>query len=70
MSALKTHLTIGDIAGIFAVPAWKIRRVVDSLGADIPRIGSYRTVPRELLGAIAAKLQEQGWLPSVAGAIK
>jgi hypothetical protein len=61
----KTHLTIGQIAEIYSVPSWKIRRVVDSLGATIPRFGQYRSVPRELLGVIAAKLQEQGWLPSV-----
>ena len=59
----RTHLTVGQIADIYAVPAWKIRRVVDSLWPDISRIGQYRSVPRELLGMIAAELQRQGWLP-------
>ncbi len=57
----RTHLTIGQIAEIYGAPAWKIRRVVDSISADIPRIGLYRCVPRDLLGAIAAELQRQGW---------
>jgi hypothetical protein len=60
----QTHLTIGQIAAIYGVPAWKIRRVVDSLGVEIPRIGLYRSIPRELLGMIAAELQSQDWLPS------
>jgi hypothetical protein len=59
----QSHLTIGQIAGIYGIPAWKIRRVVDSLGVEIPRIGPYRSVPRELLGMIAAELQSQDWLP-------
>jgi hypothetical protein len=60
----QSHLTIGQIADIYGVPGWKIRRVVDSLGVDIPRVGLYRLVPRELLGMIAAELQAQDWLPS------
>lgn len=27
--ALKTHLTIGEVAETFNVPAWKVRRVVN-----------------------------------------
>jgi hypothetical protein len=61
----RTHLTIGQIAEIYGVPAWKIRRVVDSIGADIPRIGLYRCVPRDLLGTIVAELQRQGWFPAI-----
>ena len=57
-----THLTVGEVAEIYGVPDWKIRRVVDSLDAEIPRAGLYRLIPRELLGVIAVELQRQGWL--------
>lgn len=60
---MSTYLTIGEVAGIFGVPDWKIRRVVDSLDVEIPRAGLYRLVRRGLLGAIAVELQRQGWLP-------
>ena len=58
----KSHLTIGEVANTFAVPTWKIRRVVDSLDVEIPRAGLYRLVPRAALGLIAVELQRQGWL--------
>ena len=61
---MSSPLTVGEIATIYSVPAWKIRRVVDGLDADIPRAGLYRLVPRELLGTIAVELQRQGWLAS------
>jgi len=60
--SLKTHLTIGEVATIYDVPSWKIRRVVDAIDAEIPRVGLYRMVPRPLLGVIAEDLQRQGWL--------
>ena len=57
------HLTVGQVAEIYDVPAWKIRRVVDALDVEIPRAGLYRLIPRNLLGIIATELQRQGWLP-------
>lgn len=57
------HLTIGEVASLFDLPAWKIRKAVDSLNAEIPRAGQYRLVPRPLLGALANELQRRGWLP-------
>jgi hypothetical protein len=42
---------------------WKVRRAVDSIGADIPRAGQYRIVPRNLLGKIAAEIERRGWGP-------
>ena len=59
----RPYLTVGEIASIYNVPAWRIRRLVDSLGTSIPRAGLYRLVPRDLLGTIAAELQRKGWLP-------
>lgn len=53
---LASHLTTGQVAAFYAVPEWRIRRIVDSLDCDIPRAGLYRMIPREALPAIAAKL--------------
>ncbi|MFH1922716.1 MAG: hypothetical protein ABIP48_22865 [Planctomycetota bacterium] len=58
-----SHLTVGQVAEIYGVPAWKIRRMVDSLDVEIPRAGLYRLIPRNLLGTITIELQRQGWLP-------
>ena len=66
MSA-STHLTIGEIAAFFGVEDWQARRAVDSLGAEIPRAGLYRLVPRILLGQVAAELQRRGWLSEKSG---
>ena len=60
-----SHLTVGEVGGIFGVPNWKIRRVVDSLEVDIPRAGQYRLIPPDLLGAIAVALKQQGWMEPI-----
>ena len=51
-----SHLTVGQVATFYGVPAWRIRRIVDSLDIDVPRAGLYRLIPREMLKAIGAKL--------------
>jgi hypothetical protein len=55
-------LTVGQVSAVLGVPAWKIRRVVDALQASLPRAGSYRLIPRAMLGQIAIELDRQGWL--------
>ena len=52
-------LTIGELAKRFRRPEWKIRRVVDSLNCDVPRIGLYRVIPVDLLPAIIERLRER-----------
>lgn len=54
-------LTVGDVAEIFGVDAWRIRRIVDSLPAEIPRAGTYRLISRVHLPAIGAELHRRGW---------
>ena len=46
-------LTITQVASHFGVPAWKIRRLVDSLDIEIPRAGLYR------LEALRAEVRRQ-----------
>lgn len=53
-----THLTIGEVAQFFGAPAWRIRKIVDSLTVPIPRAGLYRLVPRVCLPTIGAALQQ------------
>lgn len=54
--------TIGDVATLYGVAEWRVRRVVDDLGVEIPRAGRYRLVPSSCLGRIAVALAERGWL--------
>ncbi|MCA9109320.1 MAG: hypothetical protein KDA52_05205 [Planctomycetaceae bacterium] len=58
-----SQLTVGDVARIFGVETWQVRRVVDRLDVEIPRFGRYRLIPRVLLGTIAAGLRDSNWLP-------
>ena len=58
----KTHLTTSEIATRYDAPAWLVRRIVDGLGADVPRAGLYRIVPVELLPRVEAALIEAGYL--------
>jgi hypothetical protein len=53
---LASHLTTGQVAIFYNVPEWRIRKIVDSLDCDIPRVGLYRMIPRDALPAIAARL--------------
>jgi hypothetical protein len=55
-------LTTSEIAKAFAVPVWQVRRAVDALGADVPRAGLYRFVPRELLERVRLELVRRGYL--------
>ena len=55
----KTHLTVGEIADFYDAPAWLVRRVVDSLEIEIPRIGQYRLIPRSELPAIGIEIQSR-----------
>ena len=54
---LTSHLTTGQVAAFYGAPEWRIRKIVDSLDCDIPRAGLYRMIPRDVLPAIAARLQ-------------
>lgn len=62
-AAMEDHLTVGEVAKLYSVQTWHVRRVVDRLGADIPRAGGYRLIPRTLLGDIYIALRERGLLP-------
>lgn len=59
-----SHLTVGQVAQLYQIDEWRIRRVVDSLPVSIPRAGRYRLVPREYLAEIAVELDRRGWLPT------
>lgn len=51
-------------------PAWKLRRIVDSLESldslGVQRIGLYRTVSADDVGIIVAELRRLRWLESEA----
>lgn len=62
---MSDHLTVGEVAKVYGVDAWRIRRIVDALDVEIPRAGLYRLIPRAQLAAVAIELQRRGWLPKV-----
>ena len=57
-------LTVGDVARMLGVEDWQVRRVVDRLDVDVPRVGLYRLIPPELIQPIVAGLRERGWFPT------
>jgi hypothetical protein len=71
----QSYISLGDVAGNYTVgdllthfrltsrEAWKIRRVVDALRVEIPRVGQYRLIPATLLPSIEAALRKRDWLP-------
>lgn len=50
-------LTVPQIARETGAPDWRVRRVVDALGATT-RAGQYRLVPRDRLPEIALALSQ------------
>jgi hypothetical protein len=50
-----SFFTVGELAARLNAPAWKIRRVVDSIG-DTPRAGQYRLIPSNMLDEITKRL--------------
>jgi hypothetical protein len=58
----KSYYTTGEIAALYGVPCWAVRRVIDALGGDVPRAGLYRLIPCDLLGRVKEKLREAGYL--------
>ena len=64
---ITSHLTTGQVAAFYDVPEWRIRRIVDSLGCVIPRVGLYRMIPRDILPAIAERLSGKTAMESRGG---
>lgn len=52
-------LTVGAVARLLAQPEYRVRRLVDALGVDIPRAGRYRLIPREMLPRIEEELERR-----------
>lgn len=55
-------LTVGDLAEIFGVDQWRVRRAVDSVECGVVRAGLYRLIPRSQLAPVVVELQRRGWL--------
>ena len=45
----QSHLTTGQVSSLLGVPVWRVRRTIDAMGVDVPRMAHYRLVPRSLL---------------------
>lgn len=74
--ATQLRLTITEVADSIErqfgrrLPAWKLRRTVDSLESQdslgVQRIGLYRTVSADDVGIIVSELRRLRWLESEA----
>ena len=64
--ALSTLAERIKVATGVVVPSWKLRRVVDGLGVEVPRFSRARVVPESLVAPIIDRLRVEGWLPSAA----
>lgn len=57
-----SHLTTGELAALFGLADWQIRRAVDALPDDVPRAGLYRLLSRDLLPKLVEEMKARGWL--------
>ena len=48
--------TTGDIARQQNLPEWRVRRTLDAVMPDAPRVGRFRVVPSDRLPEITAAL--------------
>jgi hypothetical protein len=65
----KQFCTIPELAEHFQAPQWKVRQIVDLLGAagaNIQRAGLVRIVPNEVIPLIGEKLHGQTVAPQIA----
>lgn len=49
-------LSTGDVAQKLGVPIWAVRRAVDSLLPETPRVGQNRLIPPEAVRKLAVAL--------------
>ncbi len=62
-------LTLGQIAQIFGVADWKIRRLFERGFLPAPqRVGCYRVIRRQQLPAVERALRSAGYLSALATA--
>ncbi len=64
MSPVMPAKTIGQFSRQNGYPEWLVRRVVDSLGMPIPRVGQYRALTPEIESQLLAELSRRGVVPS------
>jgi hypothetical protein len=56
-------LTIGDVAGLFGVRPWQVRRLYErGLLSPAARVGMYRVIHQEDLPSVESALRTAGYL--------
>lgn len=60
----RNPLTPSQAAAQLGVPEWKVRRVVDRIAPDVPRVGvqRVRAIPPEMMKTLAQELEMDGYL--------
>ena len=60
---MSTMLTIGDVARMYGLPVWKVRRLFErGLLPPASRIGAYRVFDESEIPVIEAALRQAGYL--------
>lgn len=60
-SSASETITTGEVGRMLGQPGWRIRSIVDQLGLSTHRLGLYRAIRRDQIGAVAAELERRGW---------
>jgi hypothetical protein len=51
--------TVGEFSRDEQIPEWKVRRIVDSLPLEIPRMGRYRILSDEVQSLVLEQLNQE-----------
>lgn len=64
MTAPQRPLSTSQAAAQLGVPQWKVRRVVDRIAPELPRVGlqGVRSIPPAMLKALAEELRADGYV--------
>jgi len=59
------HFTTRDVAELYGVQEWQVRRLYESGDlADPPRFAGRRLISRSMLPGILDALRRRGWIPT------
>ena len=61
---MQNHLTTRELADLFGIKTWRIRRLFEA--GDLPepsRFAGRRAIPTKWIPRIVDALRERGWLP-------
>jgi len=64
MSSMLPYLSLGELADMLSVQAWRISRLFEQGEIpEPPRVGRNRMIPKTAIPDIVDALRRHGWLP-------